>query len=113
DMNIATRNVPVVKDVPPVWKMTLALWWRWKSATTNANTTMPRISNRTPVLLTIAMSRTPKMFMTVIAISATTAIQRWLEWLFARFQPMLLKAGISANGSVAHTDATVRIPAKR
>ena len=79
----------------------------------NAKTTMPRISNRTPVLFTIATSRTPKMFMTVIATSVITAIQRWFEWLFARFQPMLLKAGMSANGSVAQTDATVRTPAKR
>ncbi len=53
------------------------------------------------------------MFITVMTTSVMIAIHRWFEWLFARFQPMLLKAGISANGSVAHTDATVRIPAKR
>ena len=78
-----------------------------------AKTTMPRISNSTPVLFTIATRRTPKMFMTVITASVMIAIKRWFEWLFARFQPMLLKAGMSANGSVAQTDATVRIPAKR
>ena len=74
---------------------------------------MPRISNSTPVLLTSATSRTPKMFMIVIAIRVTSAISRWLCPVLARFQPMLLKAGISAMGSVAHTEATVRIPAKR
>src|SRR5713101_1150543 len=83
-MNIAMRNVPVVRLVPPVWKITAADWWWWKSASTNANTTMPRISNNTPVLLMIATSLTPKMFKTVI----------------------------SASGSVTHTDVTVRIPAK-
>ncbi len=53
------------------------------------------------------------MFITVIAMSVITAIQRSFEWFNARFQPMLLKAGMSANGSVAHTEATVRMPAKR
>ena len=57
--------------------------------------------------------RTPKMFRTVIATSVMAATHRWFEWLLARFQPMLLNAGISASGSVAHTDATVRMPAKR
>ena len=112
-MNIATRKVPSVRFVPPVWKITPALWWWWKSAMMNAKTTIPRISNNTPVLFTIATRRTPKMFMIVIRMSVITAIQRWFEWSFARFQPMLLKAGISAAGRVAHTEATVRIPAKR
>jgi hypothetical protein len=53
------------------------------------------------------------MFSTVIATSVMTAIQRWFDAELARFQPVLLKAGISATGSVAQTDATVRIPAKR
>ena len=78
-MNIATRNVPVVRLVPPVWKTTPADWWWWKIARMNANTTMPRISNSTPVLLMIATSLTPKMFRTVIATSAMTAMSRWFE----------------------------------
>ena len=53
------------------------------------------------------------MFMIVIATSVMTAIHRWLFSVFARSQPMLLNAGINAIGSVAQTDATVRIPAKR
>jgi len=77
----------------------------------NANTTMPRISKITPVLLTIATSLTPKMFITVIATSVTIATIRWFEWLFARSHPMLLKAGMSASGSVTHTEVTVRTPA--
>ena len=112
-MNIATRKVLRVTFVPPESKITPAPWWLWKSATTNAKTTIPRISNNTPVLLTIATSRTPKMFMIVIATSVRTAINRWLPSDDERFQPMLLKAGMSAIGSVAQTDATVRIPAKR
>ncbi len=99
--------------VPPVWKITPADWWWWNAARMNAKITIPRISNITPVLLISATSRTPKMFSTVMITSVITAIQRWFEWLFAMFQPMLLKAGISAAGSVAHTDATVRIPANR
>ena len=112
-MNIATRKVPVVRLVPPVWKMTAPDWWWWNSARTNANTTMPRISNSTPVLLMIATRRTPKMFSTVIATSVTIAMIRWLCRLFARFQPMLLNAGIRASGSVTQTAVTVRMPAKR
>ena len=74
---------------------------------------MPRISNITPVLLIRATSLTPKMFKTVISASVTIAMMRSFEWLRARFQPMLLKAGINASGSVTHTEVTVRIPAKR
>ena len=79
----------------------------------NAKTTIPRISKITPVLLIKATSLTPKMFRTVIAASAMTATIRWLWRLFARFQPMPLNAGMSAYGSVAQTDATVRTPANR
>ena len=72
---------------------------------------MPRISKKTPVLLTIATSLTPKMFMTVIRQSVTIATIRWLWWSLARFQPMFWKAGMRASGSVTHTEVTVRIPA--
>ena len=44
---------------------------------------MPRISNSTPVLFTIATSLTPKMFRIVIRISVTIAMIRWLCRLFA------------------------------
>src|SRR5437868_5136506 len=50
-MNIATRKVPVVRLVPPVWKITAPDWWWWKIARTNANTTMPRISKNTPIVV--------------------------------------------------------------
>ena len=53
------------------------------------------------------------MFMIVIRARVIAAIHRWLPGVFAMFQPMLLKAGMSATGSVAHTEATVRTPAKR
>ena len=53
------------------------------------------------------------MFITVMIASVIAATHRWLFGVFARFQPMLLKAGMSATGSVAQTDATVRTPAKR
>jgi hypothetical protein len=112
-MNIAIRNVPAVRLVPPVWKTTETGWWWWKSARIAANTTIPRISNSTPVLLINATRLTPKMFSSVIAISVTIANQRSFEWLSARFQPMLLKAGISASGSVAHTEVIAMIPANR
>ena len=74
---------------------------------------MPRISNSTPVLFTIATSLTPKMFMIVITTSVTIAKIRWLWRLFAMSQPMLLNAGMSASGSVTQTAVTVRIPANR
>jgi len=53
------------------------------------------------------------MFITVITPSVTIAMIRWLCRVLARFQPMLLKAGISASGSVTQTAVTVRIPANR
>ena len=74
---------------------------------------MPRISNSTPVLFTSATSLTPKTFITVMITSVMTATIRWFEWLCAMFQPMLLKAGISASGRVTQTAVTVRMPAKR
>ena len=48
-----------------------------------------------------------------LATSVMIAIQRWLCSVFWRFQPIRLKAGINASGSVTHTAVTVRIPAKR
>ncbi len=74
---------------------------------------MPRISKSTPVLFTIATRRTPKTFITVMITRVTIAMMRWLWRLFAMFQPMLLKAGISASGSVAQTAVTVMIPANK
>ena len=112
-MNIAMRKSPTVGLVPPASKITPAPWWLWKSASTKAKTTIPRISKSTPVLLTMATSRTPKMFRTVITTSVTMAKIRWLWRLFAMSQPMLLNAGMRARGSVTHTAVTVRTPAKR
>ena len=39
-----------------------------------ANTTMPRISNTTPVLLMIATSRTPKMLSRVVLMRTSKAM---------------------------------------
>ena len=58
-MNIPTRNALAVRWVPPVLKITPTPWWLWNRARMKANTTMPRISKMTPVLLTMATSRTP------------------------------------------------------
>ncbi len=112
-MNIAMRNVPVVRLVPPVWKITPADWWWWNNASTNAKTTMPRISNSTPVLLMIATSLTPKMLRIVIRMRVTIAKMRWLCRVLCTFQPMLLNAGMRASGRVTQTAVTVRIPANR
>ena len=56
------------------------------------------------------------MFRIVISASVTSAATRWsaLPSSVFRLQPnMLFSIGSSAIGSVAHTDATVRMPAKR
>ena len=56
------------------------------------------------------------MFSTVISTSVTTATTAWsaLPRLVLKLQPnMLFSIGSSAIGSVAHTDATVRMPANR
>ena len=67
------------------------------------------------MLLTIATTRTPKMFSSVMTISVMIAIQRWLERLSAAMSlsPMSLITGISVSGSVATTAATVSAPAHR
>ena len=55
------------------------------------------------------------MLRIVISASVMSAITFWSALPSASFklQPnMLLSAGIRAIGSVAHTDATVRMPAK-
>ena len=55
------------------------------------------------------------MFKIVIRASVISAVTRWsaLPRSVFRLQPnMLFSAGSNAIGSVAHTDATVRMPAK-
>ena len=74
---------------------------------------MPRISNSTPVLFTIATSLTPKMFMIVIDDQRDDREDPLVVQAVRESQPMLLNAGISASGSVTQTAVTVRIPAKR
>ena len=71
---MATRNVERLTSVPAESNTTPTPWWLWKSARTNAKTTIPRISNSTPVLLTIATRRTPKMLRSVIEISVTDGV---------------------------------------
>jgi len=53
------RKVDPVTGSPALFVMTCTPWWLWKMARISANTNMPRISKITPVLLTMATSRTP------------------------------------------------------
>ena len=91
-------------------------WLSYAMARMIANTTIPRISNTTPVLLTIATSLTPKMLRTVMRISVMTATTAWsaLPRFVLKLVPSIVfSIGSSAIGSVAQTEATVRIPATR
>jgi len=78
-----------------------------------AKTTMPRISNTTPVLLTIATSRTPKMLSKVVLNRTSAATLRLVSASVPRFMPMLLSRGMRTSGTVATTAATVSTPANR
>ena len=81
----------------------------------NANTTMPRISNTTPVLFTIATNLTPKMFRAVVLMSVITAMVICELVLFSMLMPMLspLSSGMITIGMVTSTAHTVSTPANR
>ena len=79
----------------------------------NAKTTMPRISNSTPVLLMIATSRDAEDVQHRDQAQRHDRDDPLVGQVVRMSQPMLLKAGISASGSVTHTEVIVMIPAKR
>jgi len=74
---------------------------------------MPRISNTTPVLLTIATSLTPKMLSKVVLKRTSAATLRLVSGSVPMFIPMLLSSGMRTSGTVATTAATVSTPANR
>ena len=111
---MATRKFAALNAGPPVWKTTSTPWLLLNSARMIANTNRPSSSNRTPVLLMRATTRTPKMFSSVITISVPAANSFWLVRLSGlMLKPMSLSIGISVSGSVATTAATVSAPAHR
>src|SRR4029077_16226507 len=80
----------------------------------SAKTTMPRISKTTPVLLTSATSRTPKMLSKVVLNRTSAATLRSvLKSVGILALKTLLMSGISTSGTVATTAATVSTPANR
>ena len=78
-----------------------------------AKTTIPRISNTTPVLLTIETSRTPKMLSSVVLIRMMAAIVIWVGLSLASGMPSPLRSGIRTIGTVTSTAVTVSTPANR
>ena len=78
-----------------------------------ANTTMPRISKTTPVLLTIATSLTPKMLRSVVLNRTSHATLRSESAVLGMLSPRLSSSGMRTWGTVQTTAATVRMPANR
>ena len=67
-MNIATRKtgripIPACPSIPAVWVRTDRGWWLKKISRISANTSIPRISAPTPMLLMIDSRRTPNALM--------------------------------------------------
>ncbi len=95
--------------------MTETGWWLAKTSRTRANTTIPRISAATPMLLRVVSSRTPKALMTVETRSAISArndqvLKNGIRLGAARSIP---KRGDMTYGTVAATAVTVSAPAQK
>ena len=72
--NVA-RKLPLLASCAPASsKSTAGDWWFAKNSRIRANTTMPRISVATPMLLSVATRRTPAELMIVVSTSVASAI---------------------------------------
>ena len=79
DMKKASANVASMLpfwpcSAPNVWVSTSGDWWLAKNSRMSAKTSIPRISVATPMLLSVATSRTPNALIRVVMIKVVMAM---------------------------------------